>query len=300
MIGESCSEFFSKVAQNSINTFKFLVESARHYYINKTQVVNVFDREWDILIILDACRIDLIQEVSDEYEFFNDIDQIVSVGSQSEEWMKNTFIPAKSEILSDTSVVTGNPYSQTALDANQLKTLDEVWKYAWDEKIGSIRARPITDRAITQWREKKQDRLVVHYMQPHFPCILEPRLSTGPGIHDFGTDAVTIWSKLEEGELTQQEVWDAALRNLRYVLDDVEILLNNVSAPTVAITSDHGDAYGESNTYGHPRKSTLDVVKKVPWIETTAIDNQSHDPKLYKPATQSIDRNKRLQALGYK
>lgn len=33
--------------------------------------------------------------------------------------------------------------------------------------------------------------------------------------------------------------------NVRYVLNDVKLLLNNFDAETVVISSDHGDAFGE-------------------------------------------------------
>lgn len=160
-------------------------------------------------------------------------------------------------------------------------------------------SKPITDRAITQWREAEPDRLVVHYMQPHFPCIPEPRLSSGPGINNFGNESATIWSRLKNNELTRKEVWDAALRNLHYVLNDVELILNCVSASTVAITADHGDAYAEANVYGHPRKSTHNKVKIVPWVETTGTDSGTYAPDEYNKNRNIFDRDEQLAALGY-
>jgi len=52
---------------------------------------NVFDRDWDALIILDACRVDALREVEDEYDFLTVDDSITSVGSTSFEWMNHTF-----------------------------------------------------------------------------------------------------------------------------------------------------------------------------------------------------------------
>lgn len=290
----------AKGLRNPKKAYRYIAQEGYLYYLNKIQAKNVFDRNWDILVVLDACRVDLLESVSEEYSFLEDIKQMVSVGSQSEEWMERTFTSSYGKALSNTVVVTGNPYSKTALDANNLKKLDEVWEYSWDKEIGSIKARPITDQAIAQWREVKPDRLIVHYMQPHFPCVPGPRLSSGPMIDDFGNESVTIWSRLKNGELTREEVWDAALRNLHYVLNDVELLLNNVSAPTVAITSDHGDAYGEKNVYGHPRKSTHDKVKIVPWVETTGKDSGSYTPNEYSKNRMELDRDEQLAALGYR
>lgn len=290
----------TKGLRNPKKAYRYIAQEGYLHYLNKNQAKNVFDRNWDILVVLDACRVDLLESVSEEYSFIEDIEQMVSVGSQSEEWMEKTFTSSYADMLSNTVVVTGNPYSKTALDTNKLEDLDEVWRYVWDEDIGSIKARPITDRAITHWRDLKPDRLIVHYMQPHFPCIPEPRISNGPIIDDFGNEPVTIWSRLKNGELSREEVWDAALRNLRYVLNDVELLLNNVSASTVAITSDHGDAYGENDVYGHPRKSTHDKVKRVPWVETTAVNSNDYQPDKYTTTDESIKREEQLRALGYR
>lgn len=52
---------------------------------------NIFDSEWDCLIILDTCRPDALDIVSDEYEFINEITKKWSVGADSSEWMANTF-----------------------------------------------------------------------------------------------------------------------------------------------------------------------------------------------------------------
>jgi len=56
--------------------------------------------------------------------------------------------------------------------------LDEVWTYAWDNELNTIPARPITDRAISTWRQEDVNKMIVHYMQPHVPFIDRPDLGT--------------------------------------------------------------------------------------------------------------------------
>jgi hypothetical protein len=46
---------------------------------------NVFDQKWDLLIILDACRVDSLRAVADEYDFLTTIDSMWSVRSTSNE-----------------------------------------------------------------------------------------------------------------------------------------------------------------------------------------------------------------------
>ena len=52
---------------------------------------NIYEKDWHVLLVLDACRVDTLQEVADEYEFIENVESVWSVGSQSAEWMANTF-----------------------------------------------------------------------------------------------------------------------------------------------------------------------------------------------------------------
>lgn len=294
----SISEIITAAAHPN-RTLSSLSHRTRLYYLNSLKATNVFSREWDVLVILDACRMDLLESVAAEYDFLTDSSSIYSVASQSEEWMDATFSTLSDGRTAGSVVVTGNPFSDSTLQSVELQALDEVWTYAWDDEIGTVPARPITDRAITHGRESEFDRLVVHYMQPHFPSVPKPRLSSGPEIDEFGDQAVSIWSRFEEGTLSREDVWDAGQRNLRYVLDEVELLLQNIDAETVCITADHGDAYGEQDVYGHPRDAVIEEVRKVPWVETTGSDNRTHSPDEYDLDSQDIERENQLEALGY-
>lgn len=264
-----------------------------------TEITNIFDHDWDLLIILDACRLDLMEEVAPDYDFIERVDSIYSVAAQSAEWMETTFSRQYTDEIQETAVVTGNPYSQTCLDADDVVALDEVWKYAWDDELGTVPARPITNRAVTYARDNAPDRLLVHYMQPHFPCVPRPRPSSGIELNVFGTRPMPIWRQLKTGTLTTEQVWQASLRNLRYVLDDVALLLENVDAQTVIITADHGDSHGENGQYGHPPGSRFDVVRKVPWVRTTASDERTFEPEEYDSEEQHVSQDEVLRALGY-
>lgn len=261
---------------------------------------NVFDRDWDLLVVLDACRVDLIKEVASDYPYIRNVCTIYSVASQSEDWLNSTFEEKYRSELQDTILVTGNPYSETVLSADDFLVLDEVWRYAWDDSVGTIPARPITDRAVKIGRQRDFDRFIVHYMQPHFPCVPKPRLSSGVEIDDFGFKRMSVWKDLASGRLSRDKVWSAYLRNLRYVLDELSLFLTNFDAPSVAVTADHGNALGEGGEFGHERDSSLQVVREVPWIETTATDADGYTPDDYdiKPTQTSADEQ--LEALGYK
>jgi len=48
----------------------------------RTIGTNVFDREWDVLIVLDTARVDALRVVADEYDFIGQVDSIWSVGER--------------------------------------------------------------------------------------------------------------------------------------------------------------------------------------------------------------------------
>lgn len=73
---------------------------------------DVFDAEWDLLVLLDACRSDTLRSVSDEYDFLGEIDSVWSVGSASFEWLALTFGRAHLEKIRRTAYITGNRYPE--------------------------------------------------------------------------------------------------------------------------------------------------------------------------------------------
>jgi hypothetical protein len=265
---------------------------------------NVYEREWDVLVVLDACRADLLSRVAPDVEYIDGVERVRSVGSSSSEWLVNTF--GDGAEAEQTVMVTGNTWSDRYLNADAFATLDEVWKYAWDERLGTVPATAVTDRAVGLSRERDPERLVVHYMQPHHPFVTDP-LDEDDGIQRSGQDSShsNPWIALRRGETTTERVWRAYEANLRHVLDEVATLVENVDG-RVAITADHGNLFGEWGLYGHPMHTPVPALLAVPWAETTGVDRQTYSPTLDPPEPLPVGRvhdaetdRERLEALGY-
>ena len=262
---------------------------------------SIFELQWDVLILFDACRPDLLEEVADDRPFLPaEIDTIYSLASGSRSWMERNFNPEWSSEMARTAYVTGNPFSDEYLDAEEFELLDEVWEYAWDDDIGTIPPRPITDRAIEVGRNGNHDRLIIHYMQPHFPSIPDP-LNSSIDIDCFGDGWESVWDDLKAGTVSSERVWKSYRANLEYVLDDVALLLNNLAAETVVLSADHGNAFGEFGFYGHPPYNPLPMLRRVPWVVTSATDYQTHEPVIDRERTERTDEtvSSRLEDLGY-
>lgn len=281
----------------------FLRESTIRRYHQITGVDDrgtpIYDEDWDLLVVLDACRFDFLFETASDNEFLNEVSEFESLGSYSLSWMQRNFSEDYTEEMAETIHVSGNPFTETALDPNDFSHLEEVWRYSWDEDVGTIRPRPITDAAVSLAREHDPERLIVHYMQPHAPFTTHPELQTGPSADDWADAAdKSVWMRVQEGDIPLEEAKNAYRDELAMVLEEVELLLNNVDAETAVVTADHGEAMGESGIYGHARGVAIDALRVVPWATTTAIDSGDHVPETHRSESDG-EQTDRLRDLGY-
>ena len=160
---------------------------------------NIFKREWDLLIVLDACRVDAIEAVADEYDFLRESSSVRSVGSTSFEWMNNTFRTEHADEVSTTAMITQNAYTERVfgqdgytghaaipfgpsnydiVSTDDFAYLEECWRVDdtdipdWvigTDKSQRISPKYLTDRVIRAARNTSFDRVIAHYMYPHDP-----------------------------------------------------------------------------------------------------------------------------------
>jgi len=288
------------------------------YFVNYGD--DFYDYEWDLLILLDACRWDLMEEVVDEYEFLETYSSFVGQSSHSSEFLQKTFMqprcsgvekfgmwkqvlkePDNIDLLRDyyqmqedpkisqTTYITWNMFSEV-LDGDAFDDYIALGQKQWGRKDKMLPPRKLTDYTIKRMREEDTNQVIVHYMQPHAPF----RNGDGTELSRF------VWDRIQCGEKDKEQAWEEYKDNLRWVLDDVELLLENVDAENVVISSDHGNAIGEWGCYGHRQYVPINAMKRVPWVETTAANENTYEPEIENAA----DANKEsirdlLEALGY-
>lgn len=264
--------------------------------------VPIYELEWDVLVVLDACRADLIQEVADEYDILGGNGTIRSVASVTRRWMLLNFVAEYAEEMSETTYICGNPYSESMLEAASFAELREVWRDRWVEP-GTVPPEAITNEAISAGRSG-YDRMIVHYMQPHCPFISAPSLSDSKRLNEFGNQSGDdVWTRLEKGYVDYEAVWNSYRDNLRLGLDEVCVLLENIDADNVLITSDHGNALGEWGLYGHPERMPFDVLRRVPYYRTSGTDRRTRVGSDVDVDVESTEEHpsaeRRLRSLGY-
>lgn len=236
---------------------------------------NVYDREWDVLVVLDGCRYDMYQEVVGPSE------SLSSVASTSTVWMDETFSAERDDEVAGTAYVSANPYSHR-LDAGRFGLLDHVWRDFWDDDLGTIPPDPVTDHGIAAARTGEYERVICHYMQPHFPFVADGKPAFGrlgrSGFDLGDDDSENVWDMVADGDVSIDAVREAFWDNLAYVFASVERLLDNVDG-TVAVTADHGNALGEWGMWGHRAYVPSRALRKVPWDVRTCTDGGGYEPE---------------------
>ncbi|ELZ53472.1 MULTISPECIES: hypothetical protein [Halorubrum] len=272
----------------------------RHIVSGESPTV-VWERDWDLLIVLDACRAEWVERVADDFEFIESVGSIYSVGGHSDEWIDNTFDKSYGDILSDTVYITGNHHAKW-MDKQNFKYFDNVNDYkGYSDELPAPPAHVVTDRAIQATRDNNWKKCIVHYMQPHKPFLKHTGDRTEVELAEEWSLGYEMYRKHFAGELTKEDIEDGFVENLRYVLEEVENLLNNVDAPKVAITSDHGNSLGERFLWDHSRGVHHPSMRRVPWVETTATDNATITPNEYQQRDYDPEEvEKRLKRLGYR
>lgn len=279
---------------------------------------NVYEHEWDTLILLDTCRVDALKQVADEYDFLppsKEICSITSIASGSYTWMANTFVKNHAQEVSNTVYVSANAYSERILEndwkpenerglsncnwdtltADDLLALDQPWRHG-ENPLYHPHPEFVTQRAIGHYREYEPERMIVHYSQPHEPYIAKA-VEEGRSRDELHEHEKNPWNYLKNGG-NLELVWNSYIGDLRMVLDHVEDLLNNHNSERVIISADHGEAFGDFGVYGHPVAVPHPKIRRVPWAKTTAEDTHEIEGSI-QLNNQIKQVEESLKDLGY-
>ena len=236
----------------------------------------VMEEEWDNLIILDACRYDVFKEHND---IPGKLESRISRGGCTNEFLKENFTREKYD---DLVYVTTNPLVNYHLKGKFHKIVS-VWDTNWNEEYGTVMPNDVVQRALETSAKYPGKRMIVHFVQPHYPFIgpwARENLPTHEGmksIHLFGKKGKTdhgvqlVWNMLKNGEVTKEQLWKAYVENLLMVLLPTKRLIGKLRGRTV-ISSDHGNLFGKwllpfpIRGYGHPCRIYKKELVKVPWL----------------------------------
>lgn len=266
---------------------------------NKTGVDVIDEKDWDNLIILDACRYDEYVSLT---PFDGEVEKIESRGTSSDQWMYGNF---NNKICHDIVYISGNKWYLALQEddafENELHYYHDVERDVFHQYVPGP---DTTTEAAKEFADKYPNkRLIVHYMQLHKPYLGENRDEFEfPEDEDLGLRDVMRKYKIDRDTLLP-----AYRDNLRIVLDHVEELVDYLDGKTV-ISSDHGELLGERISpipiqwYGHPSQLYIDELVEVPWH---VVSNDSRKEIHPEPPDQTSDVDfqqveQNLRNLGYK
>ena len=262
--------------------------------------IDVMAEDWDNLIILDACRYDLFDDLN---MIKGDLSAVISGGSSTSEFLRHNF---DNTVFTDSVYVTANPQITRHKIGRRFVHCARLWQEHWDDELRTVLPNDVTDNAIGINEMFPNKRLIIHYIQPHYPFIgevgqqIEHGEVTGDGVIKEEREFPSVWDQLREGAVSREWVWEAYKQNLEIVLPEVERLITRLDGKSV-ITSDHGNSFGEMGVFGHPGGIWVSSLVTVPWLEIDAIERRqiTHDNVDTWSGTDSNVIEDRLASLGY-
>lgn len=231
--------------------------------------VDIVAEDWDNLFILDACRYDAFAART---ELPGQLERRRSRGSMTAEFLKGNFDDRE---LHDTVYITATPMFYWNRNRGDVEATFHhevnVWRdEGWDEEFHTVLPETMVAQAKRAAEEYPHKRLLVHFVQPHFPAIG----STGRNHPEL--DSLRVWDGIDNGtlDLSRSTLRRAYVENLDAVLPHVENLMDTLTGKTV-VTADHGQLFGERSfpipfrEYGHPPGIHTDELLTVPWLVHT-------------------------------
>ena len=274
---------------------------AEYRYKVNGEKIDILNDNWDVLIILDACRYDYFVEATDIKA-----KKAISPSTCTPEFL---FKVMSRRLDMDLVYVSGNAYinskgvplpksSGYKFNAiNHFKKIIDVWDKGWSKELGTVHPEEMNKYSIVSMQLRKDKRHIIHYVQPH-----EPYIYYGGGIGGAGYGAPNNTIKVK-GKIARtmnkifpnETVWKWAYRfgqlpergkgmlwikygreglikaykeDIKLVMDYVIKLKALFPNKKFLITADHGELLGEKKRYGHTniRKRHQKLVE-VPWIK---------------------------------
>ncbi|MHA1272446.1 MAG: hypothetical protein ACTSQS_03325 [Promethearchaeota archaeon] len=273
-----------------------LLRCMSKFIYRKNDGVHLLEKEWDNCIILDACRYDFFQYYFNEKTIKGELFKIKSRGTHTIDFLRENF---EGNYHDDIIYITSTPYVDLYCKNKFFKVIS-VWKDGWAKKHFTVLPETMYDYAIDTLIKHPDKRLIIHFIQPHYPYI-------GLTLSDIKKNIKKKWKKRYQNDdifyfetikfkksifsiytnkffaiIDKKFHLKAYASNLKKVLLTVEKLINILPGTTV-ITADHGEAFGEYihplipvRFYGHAINIRIPALIEIPWLIIRERDkNQS-------------------------
>ncbi|MHC3378336.1 alkaline phosphatase family protein [Haloarcula sp. H-GB5] len=263
--------------------------------------IDIFEEDWDSLVLLDACRYDAL---ADQDELPGNLESRISRGSQTYEFLRANFTDRD---LRDTVYVTATPQYHRFEDELNTTFHDVINIWSDDSNVWYDKGRQVvrpettTEHALQAAERYPNKRLLVHYIQPHTPFLDRPT-------EELRTDK-NIYRQFISGELPvdASTLREAYRRNVDITIPHVADLVKGLDGRTV-VSADHGELLGERlfpvpvSGWGHPHGTYVDELVRVPWLVHEQGERRDVTAESSKNSVEEVEKDvvkERLQSLGY-
>lgn len=297
------SQFLKGLKNLGLVKLELYVTANRLYekYLLNHSGENFMENDWDNLIILDACRYDIFQDINTIPGEFR---IATSPATRSQDFYRHHF---EEKTFEDTVVITSNPH--IGFIESEVHDLVPLWETdCWDHDLSTAHPKDVVDEALRLNEKYPDKRLFIHFVQPHVPFIgpkgkeIEHQgMGGGELLNGRSQELDSVWNRLVRGKLDHDQVWEAYVENLELTMPHVERLVDELAGKSV-ITADHGQAFGEWGQYGHG--PWVESVYNVPWFEAEYEDRKTitdgeTTKSTYMVGDDREEMKKRLRDLGY-
>lgn len=267
---------------------------------NNMEMLQLAEKEWDVAIILDACRYDSFKKYYKDYLENGELEKEIG-GHCTTHWLKNVF----EESYPNITYVSGNPWVNSMTPWNgfdpseKFGKIIDVWEDGWDEDKETIPPEEVTKAGLKTSKNLEEKRLIIHYLQPHYPYLplnIPKKVkmhfngingNENSTLHKFSNflgerlerifGRETYWNIREalnrKSAHIEEYLWrnnsegelkELYEKNLVKVLKEVKTLTDQLEGKIV-VTSDHGEAFGENGEFFHPYGTENKAVRDIPY-----------------------------------
>jgi hypothetical protein len=123
------------------------------------------ERDWDNLLLLDACRYDLFEECN---TLSGDLSRYYSIASNTAEYVVKTY---RGREYPEIVCVKSTPKYYKPNVESSFHDIIHVWEDDWNEKYRTVLPKTMNGRVLEAVDKYPNKRILAHYIPPHQPFI---------------------------------------------------------------------------------------------------------------------------------
>lgn len=231
----------------------------------------LFESDWKVLIILDACRFDFFARAIDDSKLEGELKAVDSEAKTTRAWYAKHW----SDHYPSITLISSNP-SPWAHDLDEKPGNNFGESYKVEKNL--VEVEPKEDfwqepQAIFEAfgnLEVKSEKVILHTVSPHQPfrCEAGKRFLESLDVpeNEACNSYIVEWAEKHSWEKIERYY----LKDINYVLETIEENFFHLGGPVV-LSSDHGELIGERGRYGHSIEIDHPSLRIVPWFEAKEV-----------------------------